>query len=270
MNILIGVTLVVAATAAFRSTWSPCGLSMLSTVTPMAEVGRGHRYRWTASWFFVGALVGGATTGAIAALGAVGVRALDLSNGTTYAVAAAAAILAASIDGRLVGPPIPHHRRQVNEDWLGRYRAWVYGSGFGWQIGTGLATYIMTAGVYLVIVLSALTAQPLTALLLCVAFGGFRGSMVLLGARLTSTERLAAFHERFEAWREPVRRAVIAIEVAAAAVLAVAGGAVALIVAAAFTVLAAIGAAVGSIGRDGPKVPADACSIAERRVTEPA
>jgi len=225
VNVLVGVTLVVAAAAAFRSTWSPCGLSMLSTVTPLAEAGRGHRYRWTASWFFVGALLGGATTGAFAAVLAAGVRAVELSSTATYAIAAGAAVLAAAVDHGGVGPAIPHHRRQVNEDWLGRYRAWVYGAGFGWQIGTGLATYIMTAGVYLVIVLAALTGEPLTALGLCVAFGGFRGSMVLLGAFLTSADRLAAFHQRFEAWREPVRRGVIGVEVAAAVAFAIAGGA---------------------------------------------
>ena len=57
MLTLVAVGLVVAAAAAFRGTWSPCGLSMLSTVTPLAESGRGHRYRWTATWFFLGAVL---------------------------------------------------------------------------------------------------------------------------------------------------------------------------------------------------------------------
>ena len=137
MLTLVAVGLVVAAAAAFRGTWSPCGLSMLSTVTPLAESGRGHRYRWTATWFFLGAVLGGATTGSVAAVAAVGIGALDLSAPTTYAIAGVAAVCAAGLDGRLLGTPIPHHRCQVNEDWLGRYRGWVYGAGFGWQIGTG-------------------------------------------------------------------------------------------------------------------------------------
>ena len=146
MLTLVAVGLVVAAAAAFRGTWSPCGLSMLSTVTPLAESGRGHRYRWTASWFFLGAVLGGATTGSVAAVAAVGIGALDLSGPTTYAIAGVAAVCAAGLDGRLLGPPIPHHRRQVNEDWLGRYRAWVYGAGFGWQIGTGVARAVGLTG----------------------------------------------------------------------------------------------------------------------------
>ncbi len=261
MLTIVAVGLGVAAAAAFRGTWSPCGLSMLSTVTPLAEAGRGHRYRWTATWFFLGAVLGGATTGSVAAVAAVGIGALDPSAPATYAVAGVAAVWAAGLDGRLLGPPIPHHRRQVNEDWLGRYRAWVYGAGFGWQIGTGVATYIMTAGVYLVIVLAALTGDPRSALAVCVAFGVVRGSMVLIGARITSAERLARVHERFEAWREPVRRGVLGVLVLAAVVLAVAGGAVAVVaVVGSVTVVSALGA-LRRARRGSPAPAADACSI---------
>ena len=35
---------VVAVAAAIRSTWSPCGQSMLSTITPLGEAGRGNRF----------------------------------------------------------------------------------------------------------------------------------------------------------------------------------------------------------------------------------
>lgn len=262
MLTLVAVGLVVAAAAAFRGTWSPCGLSMLSTVTPLAESGRGHRYRWTASWFFLGAVLGGATTGSVAAVAAVGIGALDLSAPTTYAIAGVAAVCAAGLDGRLLGPPIPHHRRQVNEDWLGRYRAWVYGAGFGWQIGTGVATYIMSAGVYLVIVLAALTGDPRSALVVCVTFGAVRGSMVLIGARITSAERLARVHERFEAWREPVRRILVGVLALAAGVLAAAGGGPAIVLAlASGAVTTAVGAA-RRLRRGAPAPSVDACSIA--------
>ena len=54
----------------------------------------------------------------------------------------------------------PIHHRQVNERWLDQFRPWVYGAGFGWQIGAGLATYIKTCAVYLMIVLAALCGQP--------------------------------------------------------------------------------------------------------------
>lgn len=261
MSTLIAVGIVVAAAAAVRGTWSPCGLSMLSTVTPLAEAGRGHRYRWTASWFFVGAVLGGATTGLAAAALVPAISMLGLSGTARAGIAAVAALAAAALDAQLLGPPIPHHRRQVNEEWLNRYRAWVYGSGFGWQIGTGVATYIMTAAVYLVIVLGVMSGSPATAFALCVLFGACRGSMVVLGAQLTSAERLRSFHQRFEAWREPVRRTVIVVEVVAATTIAIDGGtAVVMWTVAGAAAIAALGA-LRSTRRSAPTSAPDACSL---------
>jgi hypothetical protein len=54
----------------------------------------------------------------------------------------------------------------VNRTWLDRYRSWVYGAGFGWQLGVGVATFVMSATVYLMVVLAALTGRPLVAFLI--------------------------------------------------------------------------------------------------------
>ena len=70
------VAIVVALVGAARSTWSPCGVSMLSTITPLAEKGRGHRWWATATWYLVGSVAGGATLGAALGLLAAGVHAL--------------------------------------------------------------------------------------------------------------------------------------------------------------------------------------------------
>ena len=43
---------------------------------------------------------------------------------------------------------LPTTRRQVNEDWMGRYRGWVYGGAFGAQLGSGVATIVTSAAVY--------------------------------------------------------------------------------------------------------------------------
>ena len=56
---IAAVASLVALAAAVRSTWSPCGLSMLSTITPLSEQAKGHSYRSTAAWFVLGATVGG-------------------------------------------------------------------------------------------------------------------------------------------------------------------------------------------------------------------
>ncbi len=207
----------VALVAAVRSTWSPCGLSMLSTITPLAEQGRGHRYRTTAAWFVVGSVIGGATLGMVTALLAAGVGpAAHASTSVLAAIAAAACVATLAADTRIGGFRLPVHHRQVNERWLDQFRPWVYGAGFGWQIGTGLATYIKTCAVYLMIVLAALTGSPTTALLVGVAFGLVRGLAVFLGRNITSAAGLAAFHRRFMAADHVARAAVVACEGVAA------------------------------------------------------
>ena len=175
MTIVMVLAIVTAAAAAVRSTWSPCGLSMLSTVTPLAEAGRGRRWSVTARWFVAGAVLGGLTLGALMAGLAALVGALGLSTPAALGVAAVAALVSAASDLDPFGLHLPFHGRQVNERWLDQYRAWVYGGGFGWQIGVGLATYIMTAGIYLMILLAALTGDPLVALAIGAGFGLVRG-----------------------------------------------------------------------------------------------
>ena len=100
----------------------------------------------------------------------------------------------------------------MNADWLSKYRSWVYGVGFGWQIGVGVTTYVMTAAVPLMIVVGALSANPWAALAIGVIFGLARGLAVLIGARVRTVPALYAFHRRFGTWAAPVRRAVIGVE----------------------------------------------------------
>jgi hypothetical protein len=221
--VVLGVPIAVAAAA--RSTWSPCGLSMLSSITPLAERSRGHRFGVTATWFVLGATLGGATLGLLSAALAVGVRASGLDNPAACAVAAGLALLCALSDLRPFGLHLPFHGRQVNEVWLSRYRPWVYAGGFGWQIGSGLATYILTAATYLLVALAALTASPGIAIALAVLFGLLRGLAVFLAAGITTPARLHAFHRRFDQLGPSVRRATIGVQLAvAAAAAAVAGG----------------------------------------------
>ena len=141
---------------------------------------------------------------------------------TVLVVAAVLAVLAALADSGALGeaakPPI--FKRQVDDAWLSTYRSWVYGLGFGWQIGAGITTYIMTTAVFLTIGLAALTAGPLLAFVLAVLFGLARGLAVLLSARLRSPAAMLALHARLEALETPVRLTVIGIEVAVAAIAA--------------------------------------------------
>jgi hypothetical protein len=247
---------VVALAAAVRSTWSPCGQSMLSQLTPVGEASRGYRYRTTAAWFVLGAVVGGATLGVVMAALAVVVSATGATASTLLGVAAGLAVLGAAVDSGVLGFAPPFFKRQVNEYWLSKYRAWVYGSGFGWQIGAGVTTYIMTAAVFVTIAYGALTAGPWAALALGVGFGLARGLAVLLTAGRRSTSELFALHRRFDALGEPVRRAVVVVQLVVGVIAAgAAWGAVAAVVSA--VVLAVAVLAVSARRRPAP-VRADA------------
>ena len=110
MHALVTVTAaLIAVAAAARSTWSPCGVSMLATVTPLAERGRGHRYRSTAAWFIAGGTTGGATLGLVMAALALGVRAAEPSAVALATVASAVAVLAAAMrhPARRLRPALP-------------------------------------------------------------------------------------------------------------------------------------------------------------------
>jgi hypothetical protein len=246
---------VVAVAAGIRSTWSPCGVSMLATVTPLAERGRGHRYRSTAAWFIAGGTLGGATLGLVMAGLALGVRAATPSTAALAAVACLVAMVAAASDARLGGFHLPFHSRQVNERWLDQFRPWVYGAGFGWQIGVGLATYIKTAALYLMIVLAALTASPATALAIGTLFGLVRGLAVLLGRGITSPAALAAFHRRFTAAGPIVLATVVACEVLAAVAFA---GVLSLWLGLVLALLALLAGAAALAGRARRQAPAPA------------
>jgi hypothetical protein len=212
-------TFVLALVAAVRSTWSPCGLSMLSSLTPVGDRGRGQRFALTAAGYVAGAVLGGAILGLALALAAGGVRTLSLPLPARIAAGALAAVLGAAADLGLLGVALPVVRRQVNERWLDRYRGWVYGAGFGVQIGVGFATYVMTAALVVVVVLAALSASPAVAFGAGVTFGAARGLTVLANAGVTTTAALLSAHRRYAAWRRPVWVTAVAAQLIAAAAL---------------------------------------------------
>ena len=158
---------------------------MLTSISPLGERARGNRWWLTVGWLSLGAVVGGAVVGV--ALGAAGqFLAGSLSDGARLAVLAGACAAAAAWD--MSGRGLPG-RRQVNEDWLVAYRSWVYGAGFGLQLGAAVATVVNTALVPL-FMLAALLAGDITAgLAIGAAFGAARGASM-------AAEQPGAHHRR--------------------------------------------------------------------------
>ena len=175
---------------------------MLTSITPLGERGRGNRYAVTLTAYVLGCLLGGATTGA--ALGLVGAALPSLP---ALLLAGALCLLAAVLDlrGFRLG------RRQVDEDWLARYRGWVYGLGFGYQLGLGAVTIVTSAATLAVLGLAVLTQSVLGGLAVGLVFGGARAVPALLLGRARSHGELRALAAGLE------RRAPVAARTTAAA-----------------------------------------------------
>ncbi|HZC69510.1 MAG TPA: hypothetical protein VE442_02330 [Jatrophihabitans sp.] len=233
--------LLTAAISAVRGMWSPCGLSMLSSLNPVSERARGHRFWVTAYWYVAGALAGGALLGVGCALGAAGFGRLGADSTAVWTVALAGAAVAALSDARVGGWSLPMHPRQVDERWVVSYRRWIYAGGYGVQIGTGFATYVMTAGVYLTALLAILTGSIAQALGAGLVFGLVRGASIGVAARARDPERLRVLLGRVDAWTRG--SALVAggwcVAVAATAAWAVAGAPLAIAVAAVLVLLIA-------------------------------
>lgn len=163
---------------------------MLSSIHPFGERARQQRYGTTASAFLLGSAIGGIVLGAVLAAfaAAVGVP------GSLPYVAMAVLVVAALWE--LLRLPVPSIARQVNEDWLTRYRGWVYGIGFGVQLGVGFATYVKSSLIYGVALAAVLYGSPSVALLAGAAFGLVRGLSIFLTRRVETPRRLREMFSR--------------------------------------------------------------------------
>src|SRR5437660_5144106 len=127
---------------------------MLGSITPLGQRSRQMGWGPTAAAFAIGALAGGSLAGAAAGtIGRMLLGGLDDAQALgVLAVACAVGLVADLGPGRL-----PTVRRQVDERWLRRYRGWVYGVGFGFQLGLGVVTVVTASAVYLTFADAALT-----------------------------------------------------------------------------------------------------------------
>jgi hypothetical protein len=170
--------------------------------------------------FLLGAVVAGAAAGGLA--GAGGSLALPSAVGEDARLAALAAAIAIAIGLDVYGDPAPGPRRQVNERWLDQYRGWVYGLGFGAQLGVGVTTVISSAATYVALAAAFMSGTAAWGALIVGCFGAVRGLTPLAAARVDRPERLMAFHARFDRSRVAARRSGPAI-LAVLLALAIAG-----------------------------------------------
>jgi hypothetical protein len=186
---------------------------MLSSITPLGERGRNQRWGITTTAFVLGAVAGGGAVGGM--LGWLGGAILRGAPGPARLLALAVLSMAGlALDLRSRRLRLPTTRRQVNEDWLLRYRGWVYGAAFGLQLGMGVVTVVTTSTVYLALAAAFLTGRPAAGGLVGGAFGLARALPALLTARVRRPGELVEFHRRLRAWDRPAWRATLGVEAA--------------------------------------------------------
>jgi sulfite exporter TauE/SafE len=188
---------------------------MLGSITPLGERSRGRRWGATVTAFAIGAVGAGAALGAV--LGAAG--SLVPASRTVRLEALAVVLVVALLVDVLPGVRAPGPRRQVNEEWLGRYRGWVIGVGFGVQLGLGVTTIVSTAAVYATGAAALLAGSVPAGAFVAGAFGAARAATLVASGRVREPLALAVLDRRLEAWERPARLAAIAAQAGLVAVL---------------------------------------------------
>ena len=172
---------------------------MLASITPLGERGRRSNWRVTVSAFLLAATAAGAAAGAL--LGAL--RAVALPAHPRLAVLLVAIAVALVLDG--LPRSVPGPRRQVDERWLDEYRGWVYGAGYGAQLGLGVTTVVSSAATYVALLAAFLTASAPAGAVILGCYGALRGLTPLAAAGVRSERQLLAFHRGLARWRTRAR-----------------------------------------------------------------
>ncbi|HZQ28218.1 MAG TPA: hypothetical protein VFA94_11015 [Acidimicrobiales bacterium] len=188
---------------------------MLASIHPLGERARDNRWSVTVAAFVAGSVAGGVVLGA--ALGALG-QVAGVGGRTALVAAAAVTAVAAAADLARRDRLWPTVRRQVDDEWMTEYRGWIYGVGFGFQLGLGLVTIVTSAAVHAVVVLAFLTGSTVPGAVVGAVFGLARALPVLALRGIDGPDRLWQFHRRFQALAVPVRRWGAGVLLAAAAV----------------------------------------------------
>lgn len=207
---------VIAIHGAVRAAWSPCGQSMLASLTPLAERARGNSWRTTIIAFAVGAVLAGAIGGTF--WGTLG----SLLPSGAWRGYAAAGVIAVSllVDGTPLRRRMPLTKRQVNEDWMARYRGWAYGFGYGFQLGMGFITLVACAAIYASFAIEFLSHSVWAGAVIGTVFGATKAATLTLTRSATDGNALLQLHSRLLSLESVGQYAVAAAEATVLVVVA--------------------------------------------------
>jgi hypothetical protein len=145
------------------------------------------------AWYVAGSVAGGVVMGVTFGLLGDGADALfPRDNKVTALLVLGFGLVGLAFDLRLFGWRLPTIKRQVDENWIPRYRAWVCAGGFGFQLGLGVFTIVTTSAVYLTWILAALAGSVRGGIVIGATFGAVRALPMLVVARVDSPGLLRA------------------------------------------------------------------------------
>jgi hypothetical protein len=182
---------------------------MLASITPLGERGRDGHWSLTVIAFTAGAGLAGALAGAFAGLG--GELVLPASFGAAARLGALAVAALAAIGLDLRAATVPGPRRQVDERWLHEFRGWVYGLGYGTQLGLGIVTVISSAATYLALLAAVLVGDAGQGAIVMGCYGLIRGLSLLVASRVRTPDQLLSLHAWLELARAGAQRGGIVL-----------------------------------------------------------
>jgi hypothetical protein len=191
---------------------------MLASINPLGERARKTRWGRTVTWYLAGSTAGGLTIGAIAGLLGAALRLASPSPTLLGVLAVGACLVGLVLDLGVLGVRRPTVHRQVNQGWLDRYRGWLYGGGFGFQLGLGVVTVVNTSTIYVAFALAVLAGSVGAGLLIGGVFGLVRALPILIVGRAQDPARMRTIMGRVHGWSNATATAALVSLVLVAAV----------------------------------------------------
>jgi len=161
---------------------------MLGSITPLGERGRGSRWSLTVAAYVAGSVIAATAFGA--ALGAIGSLWPGVPANGRLVLLGSVVSVGLALDLHFLGTRLPTVRRQVDERWRTSYRGWVWGLGYGGQLGVGVVTIVTTSTVYAVWAAAMLSGRAVAGVTIGATFGVARALPVFSVAGVHRPDQL--------------------------------------------------------------------------------
>ncbi len=192
---------------------------MLASISPFGERARRQRWGTTVSAYLVASAIGGALVGGALGLAGAGVtRLTDAPAAPRLLAVAAVALVGLALDRGIGGARLPGPARQVDETWLGGYRGWVYGGGFGFQLGAAFTTIVPASITYVAFACALLSGSVAGGVVIGTTFGVVRALPLLLNRHVHDPAALRELLRRADAALPRARAATTTLQLVAVAV----------------------------------------------------